>query len=731
MMSKKASLVAIATLLLGSSSARAGGWQAAHQPHRKLSRQMVAAKMKADGVKRPHELLAHRYLVRVGIRNTGGGPATHSEVAVRFRVLPQKAVAKAWADRKERNRAQLGGYSRCKVKRSKGTVRSVGRTCPVKFNGRGFVDVTKAFTERNILFVHDPAKPKKASSIVWVATDEPQKRIWYYVIPGARKIEFGFGKLTIDKYEIEPKAAEDQPSGATDTSSDPAGSGETDPGSADPETADPETAHPPERSREVRPVEPPVSRWQPTKTAHTPIDRSVLEQKMRSDGVPNPRYLLKHRYVVRFGIANTGGGSSSYSELIARFDSRPKRAVGKAWADRNDLGRAQMGAPDSCRRRTKRKDALKKAHWCPVHFNGLGWRDLTKAFTSKKVLLINDPNNTGQGGVLIWAAFDRPQPGLMHRVPPGLVGPSFGLGTVKVAKYEVRGSVRTSPHPSPSPSPQPAPNPSPEEELKPPFPADESTPGRTRDPAHPRRAPRGARGTKKWKREGRRLITAPTWKIMRYVNRDRLRGGRTLLRYPYLVRVQLRSTGGGTGRRSEVGFRFASPIAKVYGKAWADSPQMGRAQIGLPRKCRTGLYKNLPAGWRTCPVHFNNLGWRNLSSSVAGKKRMLLINQPGQPNKAHTVLWLAFRRDPGPILVRRYEKAGRYTLKSGRLHVLRLRVQRRGGRYPGRPRYRRRPAVPPSDHGPGDLPPEEEPRDGYEDDYEGGYEGEPAGGQRY
>jgi hypothetical protein len=159
-------------------------------------------------------------------------------------------------------------------------------------------------------------------------------------------------------------------------------------------------------------------------------------------------------------------------------------------------------------------------------------------------------------------------------------------------------------------------------------------------------------------------------------------GGAYLRRFTHLVRISISNTGGGSGRRSEVVMRFGEPIALALGKAWADSHEMGRAQIGTPKTCRTGLYRNLPSGWRTCPVHFNNLGWRNLTRGLANKKVVLFINQPARAYRGHTVVWLGFRKDPGAVRVYHYKRAGRYTLGSGRLNVTRIKVTRARVRPP-------------------------------------------------
>lgn len=615
-------------MAVGWGQARAGGWQALHQKHNRVSRGFVAAKMRVDGIKRPGLLTRYRYLVRLTISDTGGGSASHSEVAVRFRTLPKRVLARGWSDRPERNRAQLGAYARCKFPRRKGSVRPVGRACSVKYNGKGFVDVTKGFTDRNILFVHDPGTAWQGNSVVWFAASKPQRNMWYYVLPGARGTKFGFGKIEARKYEIEPGSA---------------------PRPGRPGPGLPPTPHTPR----VVPSKPPAkATWQKVMTTHRRVGRQALERKMAADGVPSPGYLMTLPYVVRLAVLDTGSGSASYSELEVRFRTRPKKALGKAWADRTDISRAQLGAAGACRKRKSRKGPGRKARTCPMHFNGIGWRNVVSAFKSKRMVIINNPNNAKQAGTILWLAFDRPQSLITWRAILPRTYPTFGVGRVSVEKFSL---VAAAGGPTPGPGRPPAPRPG-TGTLKP--------PSFGTGPAKGRR----------WKSMAATARTVNRWQLAGVIRRDGLVGGAYLQRFTHLVRISLTNTGGGSGRRSEVVMRFGAPIALALGKAWADRHEMGRAQIGPPKSCRTGLYRNLPAGWRTCPVHFNNLGWRNLTRGLANKKLVLFINQPARAYKGHTVVWFGFRKDPGAVRVYHYKRAGRYTLGTGRLNVTRIKV---------------------------------------------------------
>lgn len=620
-------LIAAGLITLRPDAAMAGGWQSIGDPPESISMQEVRRLMTADGLKNHGELLKYPYLVRLAITDTGGGTSNHSEVAVRFRWIPKKAFARAWCDRKERNRAQLGGYGDCKIPEAEGPVKPVGRACPVKYNARGFIDVTKAFTDRNMVFIHDPARSNRGNTILWAASDKLQTNMWYYVFEGLGDVRFGFGSINMRQFHVEEK---EEPSG------DPA------PLQISPEKIPP-TDEPPEEKPTVAEVRPEPHRRQIHDEEHKSVSRSVLAERMRSDGVPNPEHLLRYPYLVRLLIDKTGGGSSTYSEVLVEFSSLPKRALGKAWADRNEVSRAQMGAQGDCRKRSDAQNAMRRTHLCPIHFNGLGWRNLQQAFTSKTILFTNNPNNPNRGGTLVWAAFDKPQNDLAHKIPDSISGTSFGLGKVSVQKYRLK-----------------------------------DAPDRIAEkPAH-RRDP--------WKPHALTTEKVPAHRLAGVLRKQGLKAWAPLSRYRYLVMLVLRNTGGGTGRRSELGLRFGSPTRMALGRAWADDKAMGRAQIGAMNECRTGVHESLPPGWRTCPVHFNNLGWRDLSSSLSGKKEVLVINQPHNPNRANTVLLFAFDKDPGTIMVREFNKAGRYTLGTGKIHIRKLLLLQQGlgeGRHYG------------------------------------------------
>ncbi|MCD6498725.1 MAG: hypothetical protein J7M25_10575 [Deltaproteobacteria bacterium] len=643
--------------VLTPSAARAGSWKRLGGRVRKVSKTAVAKKMRADGLKHPGDLLNHRYLVRLAISATGRGPANHSEVVVRFQGLPKKVLAKAWSGGRAKNRAQLGGYSTCKLPKVHGPVHSVGRVCGTKYNGMGFVDVTNVFTERNILFTHDPTRPKKGNTIVWFASDTPQRKLWYYVLPGARGVAFGFGRIRANQYEL-PMGPVGEPSVPPPPDADThhsGGSGTVSFGNQQPSRVVPPVGRTPIGQAPTRSVVVPVPRrtaaqavagWNAAGSPRQ-LDRRLIERRMRADGVRAPNLLLAHPYVVRLSISSMSG----YAEVELKGMRRAARAFGNAWVSPKERSRVEFGRAGRCRRR-KGTGWPAWAHWCPIHFNGLGWRDLTGSWNGGRLLVTFGPVEGAASGLVVWAAYARPQSNLAYRVR--WYG---GKGVARVVQFSSLSGGQPGARP----------------------PAQKRVP-QTVDPwGGPRRTT-----PRVWKPIRAPLTTWPLWRVLGRMQADRVVGSRALVAYPYVVRIALRRTGGGTGRRSEIGFWFKSPVALALGFGQADSPEMGRAQIGTLRSCRAGRYRFLPRGWRTCPLQFNNLGWRNLTSAVRNRKKILIINQPARAYRANTILYLAFASDPGPILVRRYRRAGAYTLGVGRLQVMRVRVASRSVQQPQR-----------------------------------------------
>ena len=591
-------------------------WKRIAGKHRPTSRARLVRQMKRDGVKHPERLLKHRYLLRAEIRNAGGGSALHSEVVVRFRSRPAVALAKAWnAGGPQPGRAQLGAWDSCHKRRG-----AVGRTCPRKYNGKGFVDVTSAFTGRNMLFVHDPKRKGRGYTILWFAADRSQEFLWYYVVTKTGWPSYGFGRLSVNKY----LAPADEPPARL-------------PG-APPDPGVRPTPRPTPTPPVTRPTPTPTPRpgpamWTNIATQPQPLSRQELARKMRADGVRYPAYLLRHKYLVRIALRNAGGGSRSRSELQLRFLSQPAKALGKAWADQPGLRRGQLGAEDRCRPLPAGQGGPEGKR-CPVQFNGLGWRNVISAFSSVRMRAVVDPNNNGQGNMLLWLAFDHSQTGLSYRFVRRATLPSFGQGDVRIRLYE-RGGDDGSPSPGVDPSPGPTPRP---------------------------RAPGAG-----WTALGGAHQAIGRAALAQRMRQDGVTHPAYLLRFKYLVRLSITDAGGSHSRRSEVVVRFPSKAKAALGVAWSDHRRRWGAQVGPLSRCRRLPQPRNPygsgGGWHrqpqghVCPVQYNGLGWRNLIQAFS-ERQIMLVTAPWRAGRGNQLLWLGFDRAQDAMAYRAAVAAG-------------------------------------------------------------------------
>lgn len=613
-------LCALPLLLAPRSASAAPEWKKLHSKHTVTTHAAIQRVLKRDGVANAERLLKHRFLLRLEIRGAGGGGARHSEVVVRFRSQPGRVLAKAWSPgAPQRGRAQLGVWTECKTRKS-----AVGRTCPIKYNGSGFVDVTGAFTDRNILFVHDPAKKGRGNSIIWFAADRSQQYLWYYMVPHTAWPSFGHGRLRVSKYLV---PVVQPPARLPGDPPDPGSPGVRPLPRPLPRPAPP--ALPPITKRRK------VSQWTTSSALHRATSKSALTSLMRQDGVTYPGYLLSHRFLLRVALTEAGGGSRSRTELVLRLLSRPSKALGKAWADRGDLRRAQIGATDRCRA-LRAGQGGPEGHTCPVHFNALGWRNLVSAFTSKNVRIISDPNNNNQGNVVLWLAFDSSQSGLTHKFVHRDSLPTFGPGKLSLGFYAVSDG---------EPGLQPVPGPT-----------APTTPG--------------------WTALGTTHRPASRALLRRRMRRDGVASPGYLLRYKYLVRLSLSGAGGGQGRRSEVVVKMGDRPRAALGMAWTDHRRRWGAQLGGLSSCKPVPRANNPYGggygvrrrWHACPLQYNGLGWRNLITGFSEKK-VMLVTAPFTRGRGNQLLWLAFDNPQSALAYRAVANDPSHHSSMGALHA--------------------------------------------------------------
>ncbi len=377
-------------------------------PHQQTNTQKMRQMLRSDGIRKPHALLRHNFLVRLEISNAGGGSAAYSEVMLYFDGIPKAAIGKAWADDNRLNRAQIGNAKSCKIG---GPYPSRGHTCPKKYNTQNWVNLTTDVNRENkVLIINDPDVANRAGTIIWFAFDTPQKNISYKVIEKRSHPSFGFGKISARKYKL-GKALHT------------------------PHATPHATPHvtPPVKPRVI----PPGTKWDGNLDGtHQDTPRRQLRQMLMGEGLPTPRQLLVYPYLVRVEISNTGGGSASHSEVLLKFTNPPIVAIGKAWADNDQPNRAQIGNFKNCEINAS---LAPHGHTCPNKYNGQGWVDLTSSVSqTKRILIINDPNIANRAGTVIWFAFNQPQNQIQYDIiERKRRHQSFGFGNISARKYKV------------------------------------------------------------------------------------------------------------------------------------------------------------------------------------------------------------------------------------------------------------------------------------------------------
>jgi hypothetical protein len=456
--------------------------------------------------------------------------------------------------------------------------------------------------------------------LIWLAFDHAQRGMAYRFVKRASLPTLGQGEVKLGLYEVREGGATPDP-GAQPR---PAPRPSRDPGT-------------PGTPRTPRPREKPAAGWTALDEPHRPASRAALVRRMKRDGVNYPQHLLKHKYLVRLSIYGAGGPQHRRSEIVVRLSSRPKAALGTGFADHRRRWGAQAGALHRCRPLPRPRNPYRSGrgwkrqpagHVCPLQYGGLGWRNLIGAFTGTKVMFITAPWRPGRGKQLLWLAFDRPQDAMAFRPAKSPSGkPGKAYAKVRADKF-VKGKAASGRHGSGPGGSGPRATP----------------PGSWKPVPHRpgARRPAGAG----WTPLRGRHLRVPKSTLYQTIKRDGFKNPGYLLRRRYLVRVQVT----GATQRAETLLRFAVPPAQVVGKARARN--RSGVQLGTPQACRR---RGGPKAF--CPLHFANIGWRNLKSGLQ-RRTVLVVTDPGGPGKtATTTLWLAFDRPQSRIFQKRAGRA--------------------------------------------------------------------------
>jgi hypothetical protein len=239
-----------------------------------------------------------------------------------------------------------------------------------------------------------------------------------------------------------------------------------------------------------------------------------------------------------------------------------------------------------------------------MQYNGLGWRNLIGAFKDSKVMLVTAPFRKGRGNQLLWLGFNKPQ--AFHYKPAvNDQAHKNALGRVYAEKIVVgRPSVTT------------------------------PSPGTT---------------TATWRKLSGSHSYIHKNRLYWKIKRDGFGNPWYLLKKRYLVRLQITAV----GTASHAVLRFPGAPGMAVGKGVASQSNRSAVQAGTLTGCKAAA-----GGKPQCPLHYANLGWRNLISKLKGKD-LLFVNTPlGSRYSATTYMWLAFD-NPQSVLQLRYLKTAR------------------------------------------------------------------------
>lgn len=249
---------------------------------------------------------------------------------------PAMAYVFAWTDKLDEKRFYLGDLSQC--------LHNAGKGCPIRVDGKKWYDLSGRITTTRFVAQATPNTAGSSQMILWLAFSAPVKEIGY--------IHTTSGVISAVAW-----------SATTESTT----------------TETPLTSAAP--SVEGLPQDGPMQFKLIPKTVAVPTVASYL----RSVGlVPQDSGLLAYPYLVRIQIKPS---SSQARAMEIRLPSNPVVVLGNSGPLTSNAGYSmvQMGQPSKCRIHGHQMH-------CPMHFHGLGWRDLSGGFVQGKTRLILSAN---------------------------------------------------------------------------------------------------------------------------------------------------------------------------------------------------------------------------------------------------------------------------------------------------------------------------------------------------
>lgn len=274
------------------------------------------------------QLLQYHW-VRVQVKGVDLNPAKSLRLA--FPAAPALAYVFAWTDKLDEKRFYLGDLSQC--------IQQAGKGCPIRVDGKKWYDLSGRIATTRFVAQSTPAAAGESQMILWLAFSSPVREIGYIHAAG--------GSISAAGWNAAPGAAPETP---------------------------------------MTPSAPPVEGLPqdgPMQLKLTPkiVSYPAASSYLRTQGlVPQDSGLLAYPYLVRIHIKPS---SPQARALEIRLPSNPAVVLGRSESLTPNTGYSlvQMGAPSKCRIRGHQMH-------CPMHFHGLGWRDLSSGFVQGKTRMV-------------------------------------------------------------------------------------------------------------------------------------------------------------------------------------------------------------------------------------------------------------------------------------------------------------------------------------------------------
>ncbi len=299
-------------------------------------------------------LLSYHW-VRVQVKGVDQNTARSLKLALP--VAPALAYVFAWTDAPKDFRSFLGDLSVCQKRGAKG--------CPIRVDGTRWYDLTGMVSTTRLVVQSTPDKPGNGQMILWLAFPVPVSQLGHNQVAQGRITAVAWKAQAGASAPVRPLS----------------------------ETAPPAVDGLPQDG--------------PMRLTLTPrkVTYPAASNYLRQLGiVPQDSGLLTYPYVLRVSLKP---GSNARQALELTLPAQPALILGRsqsltgASSEDARIGMVQMGKPGACR--------IKGAQMhCPMHFHGLGWRDLSGGFQKGKTRVIFAANAKAEVQEMVFfLAFER------------------------------------------------------------------------------------------------------------------------------------------------------------------------------------------------------------------------------------------------------------------------------------------------------------------------------------